>query len=705
MSTWTPATRPTGHRTVTPSVYRNIYYLGEEIILQLSPGDAQTFEIRNYYGTVVATGLIDGTNNRIVVPPLPLGWYKVYFLRGTPTAAPWLQSGGEDSFVVVRTGGPMPPRPPFGTPRISPGGDTLVDGKSAPERGFTGFGPHRITIPYSPSHASRLASGVIDAIDEQNWFPNDPIRPMRQFVAFRDNYGLVDDPVKNDVINTTVDTMMAQGVTMFEGWNEPNVSSATIPNFSNSTTLFAAAVHAADPNALVLSPCSVTMRGDDLEWARGILTNAGSVIDVISLHNYNGSSGDLPLARRTFDGIEQMLTDVGQQNKLRMNTEAGGYFMAVYGSFEPRLQAFNVMLEYHISEQYKLPKEQMHYFYDWSHGFWGFPSFWVLNNSGEPHPGPLHVLMRVWSEELYGKLYAERLDFGSENDHWLGSRFESPTTNDSVIAVQSGGREGQVAFTVTGASSLVVTNPWGELSSVSVSQGIAVIDVAELPCYIDVPAGVEVQPVEVIYGLSVAEREGTVATASSSAAGVDPGMVIDGDIDTIFHTANGSGSADTWVRLDFVTPSRFNRVVVECPTMWQSKSTMLDFEVQALELDGVTWTTIGSATEDPKTFQWSSALPMGGCVVDSYHSRRNVWVFKLDAPKKALAVRVLAHEVTWGGGTLEGNGNGWFDVLGTGDTGGQTGPHRLSIRKIGVYLRGGGIGAPQGTLAVPQPQL
>jgi hypothetical protein len=137
MSTWTPATRPTGHRTVTPSVYRNIYYLGEEIILQLSPGDAQTFEIRNYYGTVVATGLIDGTNNRIVVPPLPLGWYKVYFLRGTPTAAPWLQSGGEDSFVVVRTGGPMPPRPPFGTPRISPGGDTLVDGKSAPERGFT----------------------------------------------------------------------------------------------------------------------------------------------------------------------------------------------------------------------------------------------------------------------------------------------------------------------------------------------------------------------------------------------------------------------------------------------------------------------------------------------------------------------------------------------------------------------------------------
>ena len=67
------------------------------------------------------------------------------------------------------------------------------------------------------------------------------------------------------------------------------------------------------------------------------------------------------------------------------------------------------MLEMMVFEQYGLTKEHNHLWYDRSHGFWDFPTWWENDDGGF---NPAAPLMRIWSEELFGKHFAKRYDFG-----------------------------------------------------------------------------------------------------------------------------------------------------------------------------------------------------------------------------------------------------------------------------------------------------
>jgi len=68
------------------------------------------------------------------------------------------------------------------------------------------------------------------------------------------------------------------------------------------------------------------------------------------------------------------------------------------------------MLEMMVFEQYGIPKEHNHLWYDKSHGFWDFPTWWE-NDDGSLNP--VAVLMRVLAEELHGKTFAGALDCGT----------------------------------------------------------------------------------------------------------------------------------------------------------------------------------------------------------------------------------------------------------------------------------------------------
>src|SRR5207248_11086316 len=98
-----------------------------------------------------------------------------------------------------------------------------------------------------------------------------------------------------------------------------------------------------------------------------------------------------------------------------------GYFAAAYGAYQPGQQGRWTMLEMMVFEQYGLPKEHNHLWYDRSHGFWDFPTWWE-NDDGSLNPAA--ALMRVWSEELYGTGFARAYDFGAVgNKLYVGNLF------------------------------------------------------------------------------------------------------------------------------------------------------------------------------------------------------------------------------------------------------------------------------------------
>lgn len=353
------------------------------------------------------------------------------------------------------------------------------------------------------------------------------------------------------------------------------------------------------------------------------------------------------------------------------------------------------MLEMHLGEQYGIPKERAGAFYDLSHGFWDYPSFWLMQQSGDVvNPLPLVPVVRVWSEELAGKAFAERLDFGSEDDHWIGSRFDA-LDGSAVVAVQGAGREGTVRFEVTGAAVVTVVSPFGVEQSVPVTGGVLDVQVESLPTYLRLPAGVNAVPAEIDYGREVARGQWATATASHTPA--QAWRVTNGHLDNWYFPQNASENAygsgevaagEAWVRVDLPRPTRVDTVEVVCTPPWQQYGALLDFDVQVMQDGG--WVTVGTHTEPtPVSFPWSSYKNSGACFAESYWSRNRIWVTRLDAPVTTTAVRVLARDFSHGGAPQAGmrDGFGRLATDGSPVTTGQSGPRQLTIQEIGVYLR------------------
>ena len=140
----------------------------------------------------------------------------------------------------------------------------------------------------------------------------------------------------------------------------------------------------------------------------------------------------------------------------------------MYGAYQPRLQGRWTMLELMLFEQYGLPKEHNHLWYDRSHGFWDFPTWWENDDGGF---NPAAPLVRVWSEELFGTQFAKRYDFGPEgNKLYVGSLFAGPEKR--VAAFQSAGStDGQVPLKVTGPGELKVVSAFGRTSTLRAEGG------------------------------------------------------------------------------------------------------------------------------------------------------------------------------------------------------------------------------------------
>lgn len=711
---WNEAARPNDHCVGTTSVFRNIFYSTETPSFTLAGVSgayaATTWFIRNYYGTTVASGTLSGSTLTLS-GPLGLGWYKLYFQRATAAASPWLTAGGELFFCVVRSGTSVLARPAASTLRTPADGDPRIEGMDYPLRGVMGLGPHRHSVYLDDTWyaSSKQAQDSGAPYAATNW-QTDSARPLRQMTAFPETTGgSAPTGTQTTRITSVVQSGVTNGVTYFEGRNEPPVNtvySAYYPELQ----AYANTVHAASASALVMGPCPIfvhTGQGSNngAAWIDGLLgLGGGNYIDVFSFHNYN--SGDLPSMRKSMDNLVAVLTAHGQQNKPRYNTEFGSRFAAVYGSWEHRLQTQKVMFELHMNEQYKIPKEQSSYFYDWSHGFWSFPS-WFISNETERNPHPLVATARVWSEELFGKNFAAKLDFGTvENDHFIGSRFDHPSNGTKLVVLQSDGRAGDVSLLITGATSVQWVDAWGNLyTEVANSAGLVTLNVDTLPLYVRLPSGVTAVPEIVNYGVEVVRAQTfSVATANTNTDTAVRGINgVIGTSDTtdetnmIYHGVEGT-APPSWFEVDLPFQTRIDTVIVHCPQPWQHDSALLAFEVQTW--NGLSWVTQVGASEPTRTYQWTSTKSCGGCFTDSFWSRRNIWVIRFLAPVATTKFRIYATDYSYGGGATVDTTNG--AGLAGGDTG-QTSPRHISIRQVQAFLSEGANGLHQGVPMLIQP--
>lgn len=604
--------RPADHRTITTGKWRHIFLSGEALTFTLSAGAATSWQVRNYYNQVVASGTglstsattltLNSSNIVGGLATLALGWFKLYLIRGSAIAAPWGTAGGELPFVLCRSSLVLPGRPSVGTSR---GIDFSVD---YPTSGFARFGPYRHSLYLDSRYASSKSDGLSDAaLEASTWGTADAARPLRPIACFPEGTG-GSSPSGTDTANisSAVSAFVAAGVTRFEGRNEPNsVSSAA--TFYAEIQPFAATVRAA--GGLVLGPCTVEIgaaeyndwnsgAGTGYKWVGDFLAlGGGTYIDEFSFHNYNGlrqtapppskvfRSG-LPYGRSVLDRITALLAQYGQQDKARFDTEAFSQFAAHFGSYEPRLQTQNTMLELMLLEQYSVPKERTSIFYHKSHGFWDYPS-WIVNDENDQTLNPLVAVLRVYSEEVAGKTFAQRLDFGtSENDRFIGSRL-SAASGTGVLTILSPEGPGQVTLQVSaGTSTLEVVDPWGTVTTQGVVGGLMIVNVDSLPIYVRLPAGVTANPVAVNYGADVITPRALSVAVSNPAP-------------TVFPATKS---------VAFPNDTRFDRVIVSTDPIFQTVCGLIDFDVQALRTDG-------NAAPDPtgvSTALWTLAAGTGG---------------------------------------------------------------------------------------------
>lgn len=713
---------------VTPrSGKRNhVFYVGEPVTLELGPA-ADRYEIRDYQGEVVEQGPIQSAGRKVdkngdsklatrIATP---GWYKLYVF-GKPIVAPkkkavdpldslleapkkpsaaeekaeqvralWGDIVGATTFVIFRKDANFPSGSEI---EQSPAAQGATDQTF---RGLSGMGPQRHSADASDPDKSIAQLERDIAIDRALYVGRDPVRPRPLMIAFgggtKDLAGVkkIVEHFKNDV-------------EYWEPRNEPNFGASPTDFVEKELIPFHETIKGVSPKLKVIGPGTVSYNITQFGWLEGFLKAGGAkYLDGFSFHAYNCVNGDLFLARRTLTELNELLARYGADKLEKWQTEQG-FFACVYGAYQPRLQGRWTMVEMMVYEQFGIPKEHNHLWYDRSHGFWDFPT-WYENDDGSLNPAA--PLMRVWSEELFGTKFERALDFGvNGNRQYIGSLFVGGGANGDKLlaAIQSAGSvDGRVAFNLGAASgdmpkTLRVVSAFGVESEVPVVEGRAEVAVGELPVYVRFPKGLKVDAEAQDYGENFARAEGVRVTASGKVEhpADKPDVaeekrtpnaltkIINGEYENWYRTLKREdhpwmSNVSEWpatVEIALPKAQKIARVVVFAAPPWQSQSTLVDYELQ-VERDGK-WTTLERVQEPTRTMRIFS--PATRTTTDSFFSDRWVFEHRLDlktGPIEASKVRLLVHKTTHGGGATP-------DVA---EAGGQTGLEQIVLREVEIY--------------------
>ena len=624
--------------TVQSGSRNNVFYVGQPVTFQIS-NPTDHYQVRDYYGNLVDQNSIQGTSFTVnVTDP---GWYKLDIFGTANQGAPWGQVVGGTMFCIFRNNPNFPTLPP-------PDPNLYYQLDDEVMRGVTGMGPQRLYISNADNPAAdipRLQQEI--AIDQQYYLPYDPLRNRQLIIAFPGG-------TSNLAGVLAVVQAFHNVVKYYEGMNEPNFNTDGASFVTQQLIPFYQTVKSVDPTLKVVGPAVVTIgQGYGLDWIGDFLgAGGGNYIDAFSFHAYNNVNGDPFLTISSLDGLNALLSQFNLSGIEKWQTEQG-YMAAVFGAFQPRLEGRWTMLQMMIFEQYGIPKEHNHLWYDRSRGYWSAPMWWE-NFDTSLMPAP--ALMRVWSEELFGTTFSQTLSFGNPGDKiYLGSLFTGP--GKSVAAFMcGGGTDGHVDLAVSGGNSIHYVNPWGVAYDLPVVAGRVTIPVPELPVYVELAPGQTFQVVPVNWGSNLLLQPGV--TGSSSGTGMNPFTGTPNNIATLFNQAfetwyydqntwpwmDTNASLPGWVELDLPSVQTIDHVVVYSSPPWQLWGTLVDYQLQYYS--NGQWLTIDHVQEP--TNSWSIYTPMAASSADSFFSDRCVFQHAF-SPVQTQKIRLFVNNVTWGG--------------------------------------------------------
>jgi hypothetical protein len=665
----------------TQTVKRNnIFYKGETVVLKLTAPGASRYVIRDYYGNVVETGPVSGSS---IAPQVrDPGWYRVA-LYGNDQGMPYGDSVGSSMFSIIRDTPNFPKLPAAGT---SGGVDWFSDSVL---RGVFGYGPQRHKVDNASAPDAEIAklATAID-IDQKYYKSFDPVRKRELLVVFPN--GTTDSAGVRKIVERF------KGVVKYwEARNEPNFFMSATAFVNNELKPFYELVKSVDPSLKVMGPGAVSvgppMAGWNDEFFRA---GGGKYIDAFSFHAYNCVNGDLTLVRQSFEQIDNWLRQYNLAGIEKWQTEQG-FYGPTWGGYQPRMQGRWTMLQMMTYEQYGIPKEHNHYWYDRNGGFWDHPC-WIEN--GDESVNPVGPLLRVWAEELYGTNYVSKYDFGSPgNQLFVGNLFAGEGKQVAAF-MTSGDTQSQLELTIAGAASVKVVSPFGMERTLPVVAGKVTIAVGELPTYVEFTGTLAVSRSD--WGQNLARQTGVSAAASGSTThpiftGVNNsiGKIINGQLESWYWTqapdahiwSANNASYPGWVEVRLPSAQSIDRVVVYAGVLWQADGSILDYQLQVDQ--GGQWVTVDSVKEPVNTFRTFNQA--NHTTVDSFYSERPVFIHSF-APVTTQKIRLMVNDVTWGGASNK-------ELK---DAGSQSGVYQLNLREIEVYRSGVSVSANQPPVAV-----
>lgn len=689
-----------------PFTYHDTFGASTSIPGQTPRAFTGNYYVRNYYGTQVASGTLTAATTLALGSSLPYGWYKIFLTQTTNDATYGFAAGGT-TFLVWPTDARFPTLVGWPLAPARRGQQQAIH----PMRGAMMHAPNRYVInnceAYNTGTPGDLDNIISCITNELDWYHNpayqDSVRPHRSIVEFVSNATTTLGQTGVTMVVSTLCNMFGVGKFVFEGpANEPGGSGAAIA--TNMATVYNA-IKAGNASAFVIGPDPVSINNASRVNNKNFMTAAAGMTPVpiqgISFHAYNCLNGDLAASRTIMDQWVADLVSTGLDALPRFQTEQG-FKTTCGGTYMVRFGARWDMQMLLLFDQYGIPKEQCHVWYDSSHGFWATPHFWQL---ADQTPLPPTAMFRTHSAELYGKTYASKLDFGTPgNDMMLGNRYHDSATGNDVIALQAaGGTDHQLRFTVEGASSITQVDCFGNTSTLTATAGQITVNTKLEPLYLRVPSGVTVTLVPKWTTGTLVRNLETVAAASSTGgatnrhtniARVNNGVQENAYIYNVASTRNNvhspyfddTGSFPAWLSLTTGAPQRMDRVIIFASPPWQAQGTLLDFDVQTW--NGTSWDTQTTITEpvtettvdDPTSvvFPFVDYQDQGGCQHCSFFSDR--WIF--DVPFASMvsttAIRIFIRNATYG---MPPTLNCWTDQAGDKGTFGNN----FVIREVQTY--------------------
>lgn len=655
-----PVDYPDGH-------FFYIWHTDEPVTIKLSV-IPDRYELRDWKGQILSTGNASAV---VTLGIVPAGHYRLYFYNdgvddpvygnaaGAINIAVWRRSPGISDRPIVKDDSPLNSE---AITSLSAIGATTIR--------------HNITDATDVSYAVNDQIKPSKQLHDAYYFsyPN-PLRAEKEYVIhFSDGTrGAGSDAGVAEVINE----FGVDGV-WYECRNEPDTNTSP-EDFLPEMQEFHAMVKAANPNANVLGPNQVSINGNSLNWLRSFFQGGGGeYIDGFSFHAYNACSGELIKGRGNAERLIALLEEFGQQNKPRWMTE-WGHFASTYGSYTPLRQVRWVMTEMLFWEQYGIPKERWYYFYNKSHGFWDYPSFIMTDKRGML---PTATAMRVFTEEVYAKAYSARLNFGDEDNDFLGSRYESAAGD--LIALIACGRHGDsMRFKVDASlTELECVDTMGALSTIEVVNGYVTIAIDGTPRYIRIPHGMLFTPQPKEFGANLVRQGLWSDVVSSTGSGTATELIRAAIPPSYPYTQDGPLPVILTLTLGQMTS--FNAVYIRGTQPWQLRSAILEGKIEVM--NGSVWQEIGSISNDYTHFSFPVGWRDTNCATETYYNERFSWLVQLPQSYRSDKVRLIVTKATYGG-----------EVEGVEDGSGQgLGYEALSLTSIEVYNvqehNGAGVG-------------